>query len=248
MKIDINCDIGEHFGIYKLGNDRDIMPYITSVNIACGFHAGDPNVMYDTVKAALSFKLKIGAHPGFMDKEGFGRRNIAVSEHDVYCLVLYQIGALDAVVKAKGGILHHVKPHGALYNMAAENRRLADAISKAILDYNPHLKLFGLPNSELSISAAAHGVHFLNEIFADRNIGDDGKLVPRTSKDAIITDVAVSADHLGRILKTGYAKTLNGNLVPMHGDTICVHGDQVEAVAFAQNLKRLLDGMNHDGN
>lgn len=238
--IDINCDIGEHYGVYKLGDDRAIMPFVTSVNIACGFHAGDPKVMYETVKNALEFKLNIGAHPGYEDKIGFGRRPMAYSLSDIYQMTLYQMGALDAMIKVQGSHMNHVKAHGALYNKAAEDFEVAKALVRAIYDYDRNLKIYGLANTKMEEAAKDLGLTFVAEVFADRNIDDQGLLVPRGHAQAMIETAEKSADHIKGMLETGRAISINGKSVDMKAETVCVHGDNDHAVAFAKTLYHLL--------
>ncbi|MDN5298458.1 MAG: 5-oxoprolinase (ATP-hydrolyzing) subunit [Clostridiales bacterium] len=242
MKIDINSDVGESFGIYTLGNDAALMPYITSANIACGFHAGDPFVMKRTVALALKHHVKIGAHPGFDDLAGFGRKAINVSPSEIGPLMLYQIGALYGIVQAQGGALHHVKPHGALYNMAVKSNELAEAVVIAIKTFNPALYLYGLPNSALEWAAKKHALPFKAEIYADRNLTDEGTLVPRTASNAMIHDVEASALQITRIIEEGYALSVHDKHIPMRGETVCVHGDNPDAVAFAKALHGYLKG------
>lgn len=240
MKIDINSDIGEHFGIYKLGDDSALMRVITSANIACGFHAGDPVTMKETVKLALDNGVSIGAHPGFNDREGFGRRNMTMKPEEITALMLYQIGALDAFVKAAGGTLQHVKPHGALYNMAAVDESMALAIVSAIHQYNSNLELYGLAGSMLENAAKEIGIPFKSEVFADRNVDDQGLLIPRTHAKAVIHDVDICAKRIIEMVTNRRVLSLDGNWVPMRAETICVHGDHVEAIAFANKLVEIL--------
>ncbi|MBS7525446.1 5-oxoprolinase subunit PxpA [Fusibacter paucivorans] len=236
MKIDINSDVGESFGIYTLGNDAALMPYITSANIACGFHAGDPFVMKRTVALALKHYVKIGAHPGFDDLAGFGRKTMNISPAEVGPLMHYQIGALYGIVRAQGGELHHVKPHGALYNMAVKSDVLAEAVVVAVKAFNPALFLYGLPNSALERAAHKYDLPFKAEIYADRNLTDEGMLVPRDASNAMIHDVDVSAEQIMRVIEEGCALSVHGKCIPMRGETVCVHGDNPAAVTFAKTL------------
>lgn len=219
--IDLNCDLGESFGAYQLGNDEGIMPYITSANIACGFHAGDPTVMKKTVRLAIKHGVAIGAHPGFPDLQGFGRRNMALSDEEVYDTVIYQIGALKAIVEAEGADLHHVKPHGALYNMAAGNTSLANAIAEATVAVSPKLKLYGLAGSELIAAAQRNGLLFAREAFSDRTYQADGTLTPRHLPGALINDPDQA---LAQVMKM---------MAEERVDTICIHGDGSHAIEFA---------------
>ena len=180
MRVDLNCDMGESYGAYVIGNDAAVLPHVTSINIACGFHGGDPGVMRRTVHAAVAHGVAIGAHPGLPDLVGFGRRDMAVSAQDAYDMTVYQIGAVQAVATAAGTTLQHVKPHGARYNMAAVSPPLADAIARAVRDVNPRLILLGLSGSALLAAGPSHGIRTASEVFADRNYQADGTLVPRS--------------------------------------------------------------------
>lgn len=233
---DINCDMGESFGVYTIGNDEAIMPFISSVNIACGFHAGDPATMKLTVKAALKHHLKIGAHPGFPDLQGFGRREMKFSAEEVYDITLYQIGALAAFTKAQGGILNHVKPHGALYNMVAINHSLANAIAQAVYDADPLLTLYGLSGSELIRSGERAGLKVINEVFADRTYQSDGTLTPRNQSDALITDHKLAVQQVVKMVRQGIVTSADGVDIPIKADTICIHGDGQHAKEFASAI------------
>ena len=191
--IDLNSDIGESYGVYKIGNDKEVLKQISSANIACGYHAGDHNVMMETVKMAKSNNVNIGAHPGLPDLLGFGRREMNISPKEIYHLTLYQIGALAALTRAQGTYLVHVKPHGALYNMAASNRPIADAIAQAVADYDSSLILFGLSGSELIRAGKEKGLLTASEVFADRTYQPDGTLTARNDKNAMIHDVKFAA-------------------------------------------------------
>lgn len=188
QSIDLNCDMGEAFGNYPMPNDDTLMDYITSANIACGFHAGDPEVMQHTVNVAIKKGVAIGAHPGLPDLQGFGRREMKISANEAYQMTLYQIGALYGFVKAAGGKLHHVKAHGALYNMAAKDESLARAIVNAVHDFDPSLILYALANSQMVTAAQKIGLVTASEVFADRTYQDDGSLTPRVQSNAMITD------------------------------------------------------------
>jgi UPF0271 protein len=234
--VDLNCDMGESFGVYNIGNDEAIFPYITSANIACGFHAGDAAVMKKTVRLALKYGVAIGAHPGLPDLQGFGRREMAVSAEEVYDMVVYQIGALYGFVQSEGGRLNHVKPHGALYNMASESTGLAEAIAEAVYKVEPHLVLYGLSGSELIKAGSRIGLKVANEIFADRTYQDNGTLTPRRSSNALITDEDVAVAQSLRMVKEGLVTTVNGSELAIQADTICLHGDGKHAVEFAARL------------
>jgi len=238
--IDLNCDMGESFGAWRMGDDAAVMPWITSANIACGFHAGDFTTMQLTVALAKKHGVVVGAHVSLPDLQGFGRREIRVSPHEVYALSLYQIGALQAIARAQQMRVAHVKPHGALYNMAAKDRALADAIARAVRDADADLILVGLAGSELIRSAEAAGLRAANEAFADRRYEADGSLTPRREADAVIHDVDVAVAQAVHIVTSGKVDCRGGQ-VDIVADTICVHGDRPDAGVFAQKLRNVLD-------
>lgn len=240
-RVDLNCDLGESFGNYKIGVDEEILPFVTSANIACGFHAGDPAVMNKTVKIAIENEVSIGAHPGLPDLVGFGRRNMNISPEDAYDMVVYQVGALNAFVKAEGGKMQHVKPHGALYNMAAKNQILAKAIAEAIYKVDPQLILFGLSGSELIKAGENVGLRTASEVFADRTYQAEGSLTPRTDKDALITDSNAAIKQVIKMVREGTVLCQQGFDIPIKADTICIHGDGVHALAFAQEINKQLE-------
>ncbi|WJQ84225.1 LamB/YcsF family protein [Brevibacillus brevis] len=240
--VDLNCDMGESFGAYQLGNDQEILSYITSANVACGFHAGDPATMRKTVQMALEAGVAIGAHPGFADLVGFGRRNMEISPEEAYDLVVYQIGALQAFVRAEGGVMHHVKPHGALYNMAASRPALAESIALAIYKVNPELVLYGLAGSELTRAGEKIGLITAHEVFADRTYQQDGTLTPRSQPNAIISDQQRSLQQVIRMVSDGRVLTQQGVDIPIQADSICIHGDGAHALAFAQSIREALSG------
>ena len=244
MRVDLNCDFGESFGIYRLGEEKEILQYVTSVNVACGFHAGDPLVMRKTVQMALEQKVAIGAHPGFPDLLGFGRRNIAVTPEEAYAYVVYQVGALAAFVKAEGGTMTHVKPHGALYNMAAKDAALAEAIAKAVYDVDPTLILYGLAGSELINAGKKIGLRTASEVFADRTYQQDGSLTPRSDPRAFIDDEHEAVQQVLTMVKEKRVRSLQGIDVPIEAETICIHGDGKKAVLFA---KRLYEELRKEG-
>lgn len=239
--IDLNCDMGESYGAYKLGSDKEILKFITSANIACGFHAGDPSTMYKTVQLALENKVAIGAHPGLPDLVGFGRRNIDISPQEAYDMIVYQIGALNGFVKAEGGKMQHVKPHGALYNMAAKNRPLAEAIAKAVYKVDSELILFGLAGSELIKAGTEIGLRTANEVFADRTYQEDGSLTPRRESNAVITDDNEAINQVIRMIKEGKVLSQQGVDIQIKSDTVCIHGDGVHALTFARKIKELME-------
>ncbi|CAH0169192.1 hypothetical protein SRABI96_01150 [Peribacillus sp. Bi96] len=238
--VDLNCDLGESFGAYQIGNDKEILDYATSVNIACGFHAGDPTVMRKTVQLAMGKAVKIGAHPGFQDLIGFGRRNMFVTPQEAYDLVVYQIGALNGFLQSEGGSMQHVKPHGALYNMAAKNKELSMAIAEAVYNVNPELILFGLSGSELIRAGQAIGLQTASEVFADRTYQKDGSLTSRLEKDAMIENDDDAVGQVIRMVKEGKVLSQQGSDVTLRADTICIHGDGAHALTFARHVKKSL--------
>ena len=238
--IDINCDMGEAFGNYPMPNDEVLFDYISSANIACGFHAGDPKVMEDTVNMAIKKGVAIGAHPGLSDLQGFGRREMQISAKEVYQITLYQIGALYAFVKAAQGKLNHVKPHGALYNMAAKDVLLAKAIVNAIHDFDASLILFALAGSEMINAAQNIGLTIASEVFADRTYQDDGSLTPRTQSNALITDETKSLSQVLKMVNQQQVETVNNKIISLKSDTLCIHGDGAHAVAFAKTIRETL--------
>ncbi|MGD6956049.1 LamB/YcsF family protein [Rossellomorea aquimaris] len=236
MKIDLNCDLGESFGTYTIGQDEEMMKFVSSVNVACGFHAGDPLVMKQTVTNALSHNLKIGAHPGLPDLQGFGRRMIQVTPEEAYALVQYQIGALLAFIKAQGGKLSHVKPHGALYNMAAKDSDLAASIAKAVYDVDPGLTLFGLSQSELTKAGEEIGLHVAHEVFADRTYQSDGSLTPRSLPNAVLHDENKVEKQVLRMVEKQEVVSTDGEVLSIKADTICLHGDNTAALNLVKRL------------
>ena len=241
MRIDFNCDLGESFGGYRLGADLEILPLVTSANVACGFHAGDPAVMRRTVRAALDQGVAVGAHPGLPDLVGFGRREMEITPQEAHDMVLYQIGALHAVVKAEGGRLRHVKAHGALYNMAAKNAKLAEAIAEAVKRFDPELVFFGLSGSVMIDAGQRLGLRTASEAFADRTYQPDGSLTPRSQPNALIAEVGRAADQAIRMAKEGKVRTVQGRDMAIQADTICIHGDGPHAVEFAREIRRRLE-------
>ena len=237
MKIDLNCDLGESFGNYKIGMDEEVIKYISSANIACGFHASDPLVMEKTVALAKENGVKVGAHPGFPDLAGFGRRNMNVSPKELKAMVVYQIGALNAFCKANEIKMNHVKPHGAMYNMAAKDERLALAIAEAVAHVDDSLVLVGLSGSELLKAAKRVGIKCASEVFADRVYEDDGSLVPRTKIGAVITNEEEASDRAVQMIKFGKVKSISGKEIPITADTICIHGDTPQALHLARIMR-----------
>lgn len=238
--IDINCDLGESFGVYRLGEDDRILDFVTSANVACGFHAGDPATMHRTVNACLTRGVAIGAHPGLPDLAGFGRRAMSVSPEETYDLVLYQLGALGAFVRSAGATLRHVKPHGALYHMAETNAGIADAIVNAVAAYDDRLSVYGMANGELVACAHKHGLRAVHEAFVDRTYETAVQLAPRTSADAVISDKATAVEQALSIAAKGFVRTVSGELAPLNADTLCIHGDTAHAALTAEAVHRAL--------
>ena len=244
MKIDLNCDMGESFGAWPMGDDAGVMPWITSANIACGFHAGDFTTMQRTVELAKKHHVAIGAHVSLPDVQGFGRREMRVTPNEAHAMTLYQIGALHAFAHARGMRLAHVKPHGALYNMAAKDRQLSEAIAQAVRDFDPDLILVGLADSELTRAGEAAGLRVAHEAFADRRYEADGSLTPRRESDAVIHDVDAAVTQAMKIIAAGKVDIRTGGERAIRADTICVHGDRPDAAVFAQRLRHALEAAN----
>lgn len=244
MTIDLNCDLGESYGIYTLGMDHKVLPLVSSANVACGGHAGDSAVMARTVALAKQYGTAVGAHPGFWDKEGFGRRYIAMAEDDIYQLCLYQIGALHAFCCAEEVQMQHVKPHGALYNAALRDPAAAKGVARAVKDFNEHLLLFAPVHTELQAAGERAGLKVAKEMFADRTYTADGILTPRTEKNAFLDKPEEAAAQVLEVLQKGAVKAVDGTEVAMEADTICVHGDNEQAVLFIQHLR---DQLEHHG-
>ena len=232
--------MGESFGAWTLGNDEALMPFITSANIACGFHAGDPTVMRQTVRAALRHGVALGAHPGLPDLAGFGRRDMAISAAEAFDLTVYQLGALAGVARAEGGTLRHLKPHGALYNMAATSAALAEAIAEAVYRVQPELTLFGLAGSELTKAGEKLGLRTAHEVFADRTYQANGTLTPRRQPDALITSADAAIAQVLGMVQEGRVRSQQGPEVAIRADTVCLHGDGAHALEFAQRLHAAL--------
>ncbi|MCK8489397.1 LamB/YcsF family protein [Paenibacillus sp. MBLB2552] len=238
--VDLNCDMGESFGAYQLGRDSEVLQFVTSANIACGFHAGDPATMRKTVKLALDHGVALGAHPGLQDLVGFGRRDMDLSAQEAYDIVVYQIGALWGFVHAQGAKLQHVKAHGSLYNMAARNAGLAEAIAEAVYKVDPELILFGLAGSELIEAGQKAGLRTASEVFSDRTYQSDGLLTSRRLPDALITDEEQSVKQVIRMVAEGKVLSQQNVDVAIQADTICIHGDGVHAVEFAGKIRSSL--------
>ncbi|QKF07823.1 LamB/YcsF family protein [Berryella wangjianweii] len=238
--VDLNCDIGESFGAYAMGLDARVIPLASSVNVACGMHAGDPLVMERTVALAAEASVAVGAHPGYPDLQGFGRRDMALSPREVRAFTLYQIGALAAFCQAQGVALRHVKPHGQLYNRAARDRACADAIADAVRSFDSKLVLVGLAGGQLIEAGRAAGLRTASEFFADRNYTQHGTLVPRTQPNAVLTDETAAAKRVVQAVREGWVESVEGARVPVAADTICTHGDNEHALAFVRLLRQEL--------
>jgi UPF0271 protein len=234
--VDVNCDMGEGFGNYQMLNDEKLMDYISSANIACGFHAGDPSTMHNTVLLAIKKGIAVGAHPGLPDLQGFGRREMVITEAEAYQMCIYQISALNGFVSALNGTLNHVKPHGALYNMAAKDPKLARAIAKSVYDLNPSLKLYALAGSEMIKAANELGLATVSEVFADRSYQDDGNLTPRSYPNALIKEEIESINQVLMMVKQGKVMSTSQRMIPIVAETICLHSDGDHAVLFAEKI------------
>ena len=241
MRIDLNSDLGESFGRWTLGNDAELMKSITSANVACGFHAGDPGVMRDTVRMARDNGVAVGAHPGLPDLAGFGRRTMAVTAAEVENLVVYQIGALAAIAAAEQVRLRHVKAHGALYNMAVKDRALADAIAAAVRAVDPELVVFALPGTELARAAEDAGLRLAHEGFADRAYEADGSLTPRSRPGSVIHSPDEVIGRAVRMARDGVVRATNGSDIPMRIDTLCTHGDTPGSHELMRQLRAGLE-------
>ncbi|MCJ7695402.1 MAG: LamB/YcsF family protein [Anaerolineaceae bacterium] len=240
MKIDLNCDMGESFGEYVLGNDAAIMPYITSVNIACGFHAGDPNVMARTVQLAKQMDVAVGAHPGYPDLNGFGRRNMSLSVEEIENMILYQVGALAAFTRANGVELRHVKPHGALYNQAAVDGFIAQAVARGVKRFSHSLILVGLAGSLLLAKGQEEGLQTASEGFPDRAYLPDGRLMPRNQPNALVDSPEEIALNALRLAQDGIRIDKSGVVDYVPVETLCLHGDNPVAVENARLISRIL--------
>ncbi len=239
--IDLNSDLGESFGAYKIGRDEDILSLVSSANVACGFHAGDPTIMAKTAKICKESGTAIGAHPGFNDLQGFGRRNMSLSPEDAKNLVVYQVGALDAFCKSAGVSLQHVKPHGALYNMAAKDAALSRAICEGIYAYNPELILLGLSGSAILKAAKEIGLPYAAEVFADRAYEDDGTLVARTKPGAMIHDEDEAVRRVIGMIQNHTVTSISGKEIEICPDSVCVHGDSEKALLFVKKIRAALE-------
>ena len=238
--VDLNSDLGESFGRYTIGNDDKIIPLISSANVACGYHAADPVVMGKTIAMAKEADIRVGAHPGFPDLMGFGRRNMNVTPAEAKAYVLYQLGALDAFCRVNGVKMQHVKPHGALYNMAAKDYALSTAICEAIKEFDSNLIVLALSGGQLAKAAQDMGLRTAMEVFADRGYEEDGTLVDRRKEGAMITDENEAIARVIRMVKEGKVESINGNDIAIKADSICVHGDNPKALEFVKNIRETL--------
>ncbi len=242
LRVDLNCDLGEGFGVWRLGDDERLLGVVSSASVACGVHAGDPATMRSTVALAFEKDVAVGAHPGLPDLVGMGRRAMAISAQEAYDLTLFQVGALDAFVCAAGRRLQHVKPHGALYTMAARDPALADALVAATRDFDPNLVFVGLPGSQLEAAARRAGVRFAAELFADRTYLADGTLTPRArGEEAHVRDPEKAAARVVTAVREGFVTAVGGERVAVRPDTVCVHGDGENAVLLATAVRRALE-------
>lgn len=235
-RIDLNCDMGEGFD-----TDEEIMPFISSANIACGGHAGDEATIRKTIALAIKHKVAIGAHPSYPDREGFGRREMKLPLEEIFELMIEQISLIKQIAEDMGATLHHVKPHGALYNAAAKNPILSQTIAKAINVIDKNLLVYGLPNSFSEKAAIDSGLKFYGEFFSDRTYTDDGSLTPRTEKNALVNSPDAALNQVLQVIIEGTVKSISGKIIPIKTDTICIHGDGVHAVEFAKVIREGLE-------
>lgn len=241
LTVDLNADLGESYGNYTIGNDDEIIPLISSANVACGFHASDPSVMQKTVGMIKeSGSTGIGAHPAYPDLMGFGRRYMELSMSEVRSIMLYQLGALDGFCRISDLEMNHVKPHGALYNATFKDETLAKTIAEAVKEYNPKLKLLGLSNQNLVKAGEDAGLNVRHEVFADRSYEDDGTLVSRKKEGAMITDTDLAVGRVIRMVKEGKVESVNGRDIDIKADSICVHGDGAKALEFVKEIRKQL--------
>lgn len=240
FKVDLNSDLGESFGIYTIALDAEVIKVVTSANVACGWHAGDPVVMDNTIIAAKNAGTAVGAHPGFLDLMGFGRRNMVVSPAEAKAYTKYQIGAIMAFTTSHGVKLQHVKPHGALYNMAAKDYKLALALAEAIAEIDSKIIMLALANSKMVDAAKDVGLRVASEVFADRAYLEDGNLVPRNQEGAVIHDEKIAIKRVIDMVTKGKVEAITGKEIPITADSICVHGDNPTAVEFVRSIRKEL--------
>ena len=240
FSVDLNCDMGESFGAWTMGRDTELMDYVSSVNVACGFHAGDAGVIRKTVKTAIAKNVAVGAHPSFPDLQGFGRREMKLSATEIFDIVLYQIAAVKGICEASGGKLHHVKPHGALYNQAAKDKIIAGAIASAVKAIDKNLIFYGLSNSFLISEAESLGLKTASEVFADRTYQADGNLTPRSESNALIESTESAVVQVLQMIKSQTVTATSGETISIKAETVCIHGDGANALEFAKNIRQAL--------
>jgi 5-oxoprolinase (ATP-hydrolysing) subunit A len=233
--VDLNCDMGE-----DAGNDKSILPFISTVNIACGYHAGDEKTIWQTIEGALKHKVAVGAHPSYLDRENFGRTEMDLPPEEVYELVTQQLLLFNEIANSVSAPFHHVKPHGALYNRSAKDKKMAIAIARAVKDFDERLILFGLSGSHSVHEAKAIGLKTASEVFADRSYQDDGSLSPRSVANALIEDISLATKQVLQMIKKGTVISVSGKEMPILAETICIHGDGKQAVKFAKEINRAL--------
>jgi UPF0271 protein len=236
--IDLNCDMGE-----GMVQDEALMPWISSANIACGFHAGSGELMRRSIDLCLKYGVQIGAHPSFRDRENFGRKEMKLPEDKLYALIMEQLIRIDLIARERGARLYHVKPHGALYNLAAKDPKTARTIAQAVVDFDEDLVLFGLSGSHLITEGDALGLHTLNEVFADRTYEDDGTLTPRDINGAVIGDEDQSMQQVMQMVNEGCVTSRNGKKIPIYAETICLHSDGNHVVVFAKKIREALQSL-----
>jgi UPF0271 protein len=240
MKIDLNCDMGESFGAWKMGRDAELMDFVSSVNIACGFHAGDASTIRKTVETAIEKGVSIGAHPSFPDLQGFGRREMKMPAEEIFDIVIYQVSALKGICEVFGAKLHHVKPHGALYNMAAKDAEISRKIAEAVKAIDEDLIFYGLSGSFLISEAEKIGLKTASEVFADRTYQADGSLTPRSEPNALIKDTESAIEQVLQMINTQTITATNGENISIKAETICIHGDGENALDFARTINQKL--------
>ena len=238
--VDLNCDMGESFGAWTLGRDAELLDYVSSVNVACGFHAGDATVIRNTVETAISKNVAVGAHPSFPDLQGFGRREMKMSPAEIFDIVLYQVAALKGICEASGAKLHHVKPHGALYNQAAKHETTARAIAEAVKAIDANLIFYGLSNSFLIAEATRIGLKTASEVFADRTYQADGALTPRSQSNALIETADKSVAQVLQMIKSQTVTATDNAAISIKAETVCIHGDGKHALDFAKTIRQAL--------
>ena len=241
MRIDINCDLGESFGNYRIGNDEVVFPYITSANIACGFHGGDPYQIEKTIDLAIQHDVQIGAHPGYPDLQGFGRRKMEIPLVELASMIKYQVGALKSMVESKGATLAYVKPHGALYNSLATNGLEAKAVVRSVKELDPNLSFMGLAGSHVRMICEEQSVSYIAEAFADRRYTSSGQLVSRTLPDAVIHAPEQAAEQVLTIVMDHQVQSIDHQMIPMKADSVCIHGDNPEAKNILEAIHHLMN-------